>query len=116
MYTINIRSIHIYAYHGCLQEEAVIGGDYVVNVSLQGDFANAASDDKLDETVDYVDVYKIVKHEMGIRSKLIEHVAKRIADNLKNTFASITSLSVEVIKKNPPIGGEVDEVSVIVEL
>ena len=116
MYTINIRGIHIYAYHGCLPEEAVIGGDYVVNVALKADIARAASDDSLAETIDYVDVYKIVKHEMGIRSKLIEHVAKRIADNLKNAFTSITYLSVEVIKKNPPIGGEVDEVSVVVEL
>ena len=116
MYTINIRSIRIYGHHGCLPEEAVIGGDYVINVSLQGDFAKAAADDMLDETIDYVDVYKIVKKEMGVRSKLIEHVAMRIADNLKNTFPAITKLSVEVVKKNPPIGGEVDEVSVVVEL
>lgn len=116
MYTINIRGINIYAYHGCLPEEAIIGGEYVVSVILRGDFAKAASDDLLQETIDYVDVYTIVKKEMSIRSNLIEHVAKRIADNLKKSFSSISSLSVEVIKKNPPIGGEVDEVSVVVEL
>lgn len=116
MYTINIRQIHIYAYHGCLPEEAVIGGDYVVNISLKGNFSKAASDDKLAETVDYVDVYKIVKREMHIRSNLIESVAQRIAEGLKSKFASVSSLSVEVIKKNPPIGGDVNEVSVVVEL
>ena len=116
MYTINVRGIRIYAYHGCLPEEAVIGGDYVVNVALKGNFSRAANDDKLEETIDYVDVYKIVKKEMGIRSKLIEQVADRIAINLKESFSTISSLSVEVIKKNPPIGGEVDEVSVVVEL
>ncbi len=115
MYTINIRNIRIYAHHGCLPEEALVGGDYIVNISIKGDIANAASDDILEETIDYVDVYKIVKHEMGIRSKLIEHVAKRISDNLRQAFTSITHLSVEVIKKNPPIGGEVDEVSVVIE-
>jgi dihydroneopterin aldolase len=99
-----------------LPEEAVIGGDYVVNVALKGNFSRAANDDKLEETIDYVDVYKIVKKEMGIRSKLIEQVADRIAINLKESFSTISSLSVEVIKKNPPIGGEVDEVSVVVEL
>lgn len=88
----------------------------MVNVILKGDFAKAASDDVLQETIDYVDVYKIVKDEMNIRASLIEHVAKRIADKLKNSFSSIVSLSVEVIKKNPPIGGEVDEVSAVVEL
>ncbi len=66
--------------------------------------------------MDYVDVYRIVKKEMDIRSKLIEPVAKRIAENLKSTFPAITALFVEVIKKNPPIGGKVDEVSVVVEM
>lgn len=116
MYTINIRGINLYAYHGCLPEEAVIGGDYVVNIALKGDFSKAASNDKLEDTIDYVDVYKIVEKEMAIRSKLIEPVALRIATNLKSTFAAINSLSVEVVKKNPPIGGEVDEVSVVVEI
>lgn len=116
MYTINVRGIRIYAYHGCLPEEAIIGGDYVVNIALKGDYAKAASDDILHETTDYVDVYKIVKDEMSIRASLIEHVAKRIADKLKNSFPSLRNISVEVIKKNPPIGGEVDEVSVVVEL
>ena len=116
MYTINIRGIHIYAYHGCLPEEAVIGGEYVINIALKGNFSKAASNDKLEDTVDYVDVYKIVKKEMNIRSNLIEPVAQRIAENLRNTFSAISSLSVELVKKNPPIGGDVDEVSVVVEL
>lgn len=87
-----------------------------MNIALKGNFSKAASEDKLEDTVDYVDVYKIVKKEMAIRSHLIEQVAERIAENLKNTFTAISSLSVEVIKKNPPIGGEVNEVSVVVEL
>ncbi len=116
MYTINIRGICIYAYHGCLPEEAIVGGDYVVNIALHGNFSKAAESDNLEDTVDYVDVFEIVKKEMHIRSKLIEPVARRIAENLKTSFPSIHKLSVEVIKKNPPIGGDVDEVSVVVEL
>jgi len=116
VYTINIRGIRIYAYHGCLPEEALIGGDYVVNISMKGDFSKAASNDSLEDTVDYVDVYQIVKKEMHIRSKLIEPVAKRIAENLKSNFPIITGLSVEVVKKNPPVGGEMDEASVVVEI
>jgi dihydroneopterin aldolase len=99
-----------------MPEEAVIGGDYVVNISLHGDFSKSAETDNLEDTVDYVNVYKIVKKEMAIRSKLIEPVAKRIAENLKSAFPAIEGLFVEVVKKNPPIGGEVDMVSVVVEL
>lgn len=99
-----------------MPEEAVIGGEYVVNISLHGDFTKATETDKLEDTVDYVQVYQIVKKEMAVRSNLIEPVAKRIAENLKSAFPPVEHLFVEVVKKNPPIGGEVDMVSVVVDL
>jgi len=115
MQTIHVRGIHLRANHGCLEEEARIGGDYVVNVILKGDFSVAAASDKLSDAADYVKVYEIVKLEMKIRSHLIEHVAERIATHLKKTFTEVQHLSVEVIKKKPPMNGNVDEVSVVVE-
>lgn len=115
MQTINIRGIHLYAYHGCLEEEAVIGGHYVVNVILKGDFSASTKSDELKDTADYIHVYKIVKEEMAIRSKLIEHVAERIANRLKKEIPIVKQLSVEVVKRNPPMNGEVDEVSVVIE-
>lgn len=115
MQTINILGIHLYAYHGCLEEEAVIGGHYVVNVILKGDFSASTKSDELKDTADYILVYKIVKEEMAIRSKLIEHVAERIANRLKKEMPIVEQLSVEVVKRNPPMNGEVDEVSVVIE-
>jgi dihydroneopterin aldolase len=115
MQTINIRGIRLYAYHGCLEEEAIIGADYIVNVQLKGDFSIAMKSDILADTADYIIVYRIVKEEMAIRSKLIEHVCERIASHLKKELAIVEQLSVEVIKRNPPMNGEVDEVSFIIE-
>jgi dihydroneopterin aldolase len=115
MQTINICGIRLYAYHGCMEEEGIIGGNYVVNVQLKGDFSAAAKSDKLEDTADYILVYKIVKEEMAIRSKLIEHVAERIASRLKKELSIVKQVSVEVIKQNPPMNGEVDEVSVVIE-
>jgi dihydroneopterin aldolase len=112
---VNVRGIRLRANHGCLEEEAIIGGDYIVNVQLHGDFKTAAQSDNLTDAADYVTVCDIVKTEMKIRSKLIEHVAERIANSLKEALPIVTRLSVEVIKKNPPVGGEVDEVSVVIE-
>jgi dihydroneopterin aldolase len=112
---VNVRGIRLRANHGCLEEEAIIGGDYVVNVQLHGNFEAAAKSDNLTDAADYVTVYNIVKAEMKIRSKLIEHVAERIAISLKKALPNVAKLSVEVIKKNPPVGGEVDEVSIVIE-
>ena len=115
MQIINVRGIHIRAHHGCLPEEAKIGGDFVVNVQLKGDFSAAAASDKLADAADYVKVYEAVKHEMKIRSNLIEHVAERIALHLKKIFPQVAHLTVEVVKKKPPMNGNVDEVSVVIE-
>jgi dihydroneopterin aldolase len=115
MQAININGIRIHAYHGCLEEEARIGGSYIVNVHLKGDFSAATKSDELADTADYVQVYRIVKQQMAIRSKLIEHVAERIATHLKNELTSVKQLSVEVVKLNPPMNGEVDQVSFVIE-
>jgi dihydroneopterin aldolase len=114
MAQILIEGIKLYAYHGCMKEESLIGGNYIVDVTIDADLSKPEISDKLNDTIDYVTVYEIVKKEMAIRSKLIEHVAKRIADTLKSEFPKSGSIAVKVTKLNPPIPGEVDKVSVVV--
>lgn len=109
---IEITGIKLYAYHGCLKEEAIIGGNYIVDVFIKTDFIEASKTDNLDQTIDYVLVNNIVKEEMAIRSKLIEHVGKRIYDRMLKKFDAIISLQVKIRKLSPPINGDVDEVSI----
>ena len=72
---IDVTGIRVYGYHGCLEEEAVIGQEYVIDVKIRCDFSKAILSDDLSHTVDYCTVYEIVKREMAIPSRLIEHVA-----------------------------------------
>ena len=111
---IRVGPIRVYAYHGCLAEEAKIGGHYNINIQIETDFSEAEKKDKLSATVDYCDVHRIVVREMKIRSKLIEHAAARIADALKKEIPQIDYLEVELIKIAPPMNGDVAEVSVMV--
>lgn len=108
---INVNGIRVYAYHGCLPEEGIIGGEYVVDVRITGRFHQAEISDELSDTVDYCVVFETVKREMAIRSKLIEHVAKRIADGLRNDYPAVDKFEVKVTKINPPMNGDVREVS-----
>lgn len=110
---ILVQGINIYAYHGCLKEEGLIGGKYTVDVCIEADLNKAERSDRLEHTVDYVTIHEIVKKEMAIRSKLIEHVAKRILTKLEKKFPDATSIEVKLTKLNPPIPGDVDQVSVI---
>lgn len=111
---INVTGIKLYAYHGCLEEEAVIGGHYVVDVKIATDFSEAGESDDLAKTVDYVTVYDIVKTVMSVRSRLIEHVATRIARALMKQLPEIQQTEVTVTKLNPPMNGDVEAVSVTV--
>jgi 7,8-dihydroneopterin aldolase/epimerase/oxygenase len=112
MGVINVNGIRIYAYHGCLPEEAKIGGEYVVDVRVETDFSSAEKSDELTDTVDYCIIHDSVKAEMAIRSKLIEHVARRIGTNLRMHYPKVKSFMVRVTKINPPMNGAVDNVSV----
>ena len=112
MPAIKVSGIKLYAYHGCLEEEAKIGCNYIVDVLIEADISEAAAKDDLNKTVDYVIVYEIVKKEMAIHSKLIENVAKRIADSLKKNLSLINSVEVIVTKINPPVNGEIGSASV----
>ena len=109
---INITGMPFYAYHGCLEEESVIGGKYRVDVAIECDFSEAYEKDELSATIDYCEVYNLVSAEMKTRSKLIEHVAFRIHKSLVGNIRGVQKVWVKVIKFHPPTFGEVGEVSV----
>ena len=111
---ITINNIRLYAYHGCLKEEALIGGNYVVDIKISTDYSLAATNDDLSKTIDYCDVYEIVKREMKTPSKLIEHAAERIANALKKEINKIDKVTVRLTKIAPPVNGDVGSVSVII--
>ena len=111
---IEVNGIQLYAFHGCLEEEARIGGKYQVDVKILTDFTEAALSDDLAKTVDYVSVNKIVTEEMAIRSKLIEHVGLRILNRLRTEITHPANYCVRIVKISPPINGDV--VNVVVEL
>ena len=109
---IKVQNIQVYAYHGCLVEEGKIGSDYRVDVSVKANLQLSAKTDSLKDTVDYVHINRIVKEEMAIRSKLLEHVAKRILDRIFLEISIAGEATVEVSKINPPIGGNVEKVTI----
>lgn len=90
----------------------LIGSDYRVDLEVSGDLSKPSLSDKLTETIDYVHLNNIVKEEMAIRSNLLEHVAKRIIDRIFLEILKVEMVEVIVSKINPPIGGDVESVSV----
>ena len=97
-------------------EEEKIGSDYIVNLTVKADLSLSSVTDKLEDTVDYVSLLAIVKKQMSIRSKLLENVVDRIINQVFDDLPKVSQVTVSVSKRNPPIGGSVEEVCVEKEL
>lgn len=113
MGVIKVENIKVFAYHGCLKEETAIGSDYRVDLSVETCLNKSSTTDNLNDTVDYVLLNHIVVKEMGVPAKLLEAVAKRILSKIFNSCKTVTSATVSVSKINPPIGGDVEKVTVV---
>ena len=115
MGTIKLQNIRTFSFHGCLEEERKIGSDYRIDLEIKTDLRKSSLSDELKDTVDYVLLNKIVVEEMAVRSKLLEHVAHRIITRIFKEVASISRIIVGVSKINPPIGGDVEAVTIEME-
>lgn len=112
---IRLENIRLYAYHGCMEEEGIIGSNYRVDLDIKADLRRAAETDELADTVDYVLLNKIVFEEMAVRSKLLEHVGQRIISRIFKEEKQVSFVKVTIGKLNPPIEGDVESVQVIME-
>ncbi len=115
MGVIKVKNIRVYAYHGCLVEEGKIGSDYRVDLAVKANLKQSAKTDNLQDTVDYVHLNRIVKEEMAIRAKLLETVADKILDRILKDIDLVNYAKVKLSKLNPPIGGNVEMVSIVME-
>lgn len=113
---IYIRNMRFHAFHGVLPQEGIVGNDYLVNLVLDYDFSSAMQTDELQGTLNYAEVYQKVREEMAVSSKLLEHVAGRIAHRLFSDFPEIQKLQLSITKVNPPMGADSDGAGVEVVL
>ena len=104
---IELEEMRFWAHHGCLEIENKEGNLFIVDFRGEIDLTKAAGSDNLDDTVNYADVYEIVKKEMETPSKLLEHVAGRIVNGIAAECPEFKSFSVRVSKRRPPVGGPV---------
>ena len=115
MATIEIEGMEFYAFHGHFEVEKIAGNRFIVNLTLEADCNKAAQTDHLEDTLDYQKAYLAVKEEMAIPSDLLEHVAQRIITRISQEFPQAIKIKVKVSKMNPPMGGQIEKVSVTLE-
>ncbi len=113
MAQIELEGLEFFSYHGCFNEEQIIGTWFNIDIQLEGEFERAAINDDLSQTINYLSVYQIIKQEMEKPSKLLETVAKRVMDAVFNNFDLVEQITIKLSKLNPPLGGKIKQVSII---
>ncbi|MFZ4930248.1 dihydroneopterin aldolase [Chryseobacterium sp. Mn2064] len=115
MSKIYLEDVKIYAYHGVLPEENIIGTYYILNVEIHTDLWKAAESDDLNDTISYADINDILHQEMKINSKLLEYVAGRIISKIHSSFPQIGYIKLKITKTAPPMQGEMKGASIELE-
>jgi dihydroneopterin aldolase len=103
--TVSLEGLEFHAYHGVYPHERSSGNKFQVDVTVATAFEERAFEDDLTGTINYEDLYAIVKAEMEKPSKLLETVGHAIARRVLGQFSSAQRVEVKISKFNPPIGG-----------
>lgn len=110
---IEINNLKIQAFHGVLPQERIVGNLYSVELSVKTDFSQAMLSDALDDTISYAEAAEIVKEEMMIPSKLLEHVGGRIVKHLQDRWGDkVKGIDLKIAKLSPPIEMDIESCSI----
>jgi dihydroneopterin aldolase len=112
---IQIENMEFYAFHGHFKEEQIVGNKFIVDLTIETDMSIPSKSDNLKDAVNYQRAYQIVKSEMERKSHLLENIAGRILDALYSEMPGIIKARIKVSKMNPPMGGKIGSVSVVLE-
>lgn len=109
---ILLEGMEFFAYHGVYQEEREKGQNFSIDLEILADYSKACRTDKLEDSIDYVQVYELIKAEMEIPSSLLENLAQRIIDSIRKKFDQIESMKVKITKLQPPISGKLKGIGI----
>lgn len=110
---IIIKNMKFYAHHGVLSSEREFGQFFHIDLEMYTDLKKAGDSDKLEDTINYSDVFNMIKSiNENNKYKLIEKLAETIVNTLLKKYNQLERVKICVRKPNAPIEGEFDWVGV----
>lgn len=104
--SIFIDGLRLHAFHGVMEQERRVGADFLVFLRVHYNIKEAMDSDDVSDTVNYAELYELVKQEMARPSKLLEHVAGRIGRRILDDYRQVTAVDLRITKLNPPMGAD----------
>src|ERR1700744_484806 len=108
MVTISLIGAEFFAWHGFYPEEQKLGSRFVVDVEVSFTPTNDLADDSIANTLDYEQLYHLISEQICQTKKLIETVARAIAEEIKLRYEFTENIKVIIKKLNPPLNGKVE--------
>ncbi|MBM4403599.1 MAG: dihydroneopterin aldolase [Candidatus Cloacimonetes bacterium] len=110
---ISLNEMVFYGYHGVFDEERKLGQRFVVSVDLYTDDTKDELIHRLEDTVDYTQVYAVIRDVMETEQfHLLEHCANIIADRLLSEFDLIQMAQIRIQKPSVAIQGSLHSVEI----
>jgi 7,8-dihydroneopterin aldolase/epimerase/oxygenase len=101
MIAVHLKELKFHAFHGLYEGEEKVGGPFEVNLSVWYNPAEPVT--SIEQTINYVVLFDVVKQHMQERSSLLEIVAEKICHTIKSHFPVITEIKIDIDKCSPPI-------------
>lgn len=105
MTEIFLEGLEFYAHHGFYEAEQSLGNRFQVDLKIRANINLEPDTEDLNQTIDYVQVYALIKAQMHVKFKLLETLGQRIILDIRSHFQQIVSVEVTISKFNPPISG-----------
>lgn len=112
MALIELNNMSFYGFHGCFEEERLIGTNFRVDFRFETNTERAEESDNIEDTISYLDVYQTIKRVFEEPVNLLEFIARKILETCFQEYPSIENAEVKVSKLNPPLGGKLEGVSI----
>jgi 7,8-dihydroneopterin aldolase/epimerase/oxygenase len=111
--SIFVTGLQIHAHHGVMEHEAKVGQQFVIDLELTLDLADAAHSDKLADTVSYSAIVEATTKAFTARSyRLVEAAAGSVADALLASFPRLARIKVTVHKPHAPVAAIFGDIGV----
>jgi 7,8-dihydroneopterin aldolase/epimerase/oxygenase len=111
--SIHLHNLQFFAHHGLYDEEKILGNTFEINVDVE--LHKNERVEKLNETINYVQIYQIIKKRMKLASPLLETVAYDLVDEIKELSTQTKSIYISIKKLNPPIENFIGSVGVSIK-
>lgn len=100
--TIELKKLQFFAFHGLYEEEKKTGNEFEVNLFVDY-IPNTVIITDMSATINYAELFELVKTEMQKPRGLLETLAMEIVELIHSLYPQIVKAEISITKLHPPI-------------